>query len=195
MQAVSAMDAADARARAALRLAEEADARAEEAEKRAAGLVSALERAKVPQAPVLPSGHVVTVTADAVTVQRKGKKFVIPFALVSILAPLIWAGVTDYLETKRQAKEMKDTFADTTARIDKLEQKLAEQARDNASLRETVAQLSGYLAGIFPKAGLMVPGAMPGAAPVNVVSDPLPIGARRMTPVMVRTAVPAPAPK
>lgn len=201
LKAVSFQDAAESRARAALRLVEEERQRADDAEARAQDLEAALVRARAAHAAaaqdhvVAAQDHAVTVTADALTVQRSGRKFVIPFALISVLAPLIWAGVTDYVEMKRQAKEMKDTFASTTQRIDKLEQKLSEQAMGNAELRETVAQLSGYLAGVLPKAGLMVPGALPGAAAVNVVSDPLPIGAKRMTPVKVRTAVPAPAPR
>lgn len=194
LQAVSVQDAAEARARAALQLVEAEAARADEAEQRAEALEAELERSRATHV-VAAQDHAITLTADALTVQRKGHKLVIPFALVSVLAPLLWAGVTDYLETKRAAKEMKDTFASTTLRIDKLEQKLSEQSRESAALRETVAQLSGYLAGVLPKAGLMVPGALPGAAAINVVSDPLPLGAKRITPVNVRTAVPAPAPR
>lgn len=187
------------RARAALRLADDERQRADEAEARAATLAEALGRAQSSHIAaerdhvVAAQDHAITVTADALTVQRKGRKFVIPFALVSVLAPLLWTGAMDYVEVKRQAKEMKATFASTTERIDKLEQKLAEQARDETALRETVAQLSGYLAGVLPKAGVTVPGLAPGAIPVNVVSDPLPIGARRPTPVNVRTQVPAPS--
>jgi hypothetical protein len=67
----------------------------------------------------------------------------------------------------------------------------------NAELRETVAQLSGYIAGVLPKAGVKVPGAEPGATFVNVVSDPLPLGEmkKRQASITVRTPVPAPAPK
>lgn len=199
LTAVSLQDAAESRARAALRIADDERQRADDAEERAAELESALARVKSAHVAaeqdraVSAQEHGVTVTADALTVQRSGRKFVIPFTLVSILAPLIWTGVADYLEMKRQAKEQKDTFASTTLRIDKLEQKLAEQARESASLRETVAQLSGYLAGVLPKAGVTVPGLAPGAIPVNVVSDPLPLGTRRPTPVNVRTQVPAPS--
>jgi len=201
LQAVSLQDAAEARARAALQLVEAETARAEEAERRAAELSAELERSKAAHTvetqdhTKASQDHAITLTAEALTVQRKGRKYVIPFALVSILGPLLWASIADYVEMKRQARDMKDTFASTTQRIDKLEQKLSEQAKENAGLRETVAQLSGYLAGVLPKAGLMVPGAMPGAASINVVSDPLPIGAKRITPVNVRTAVPAPAPR
>ena len=199
MSAVSLQDAAESRARAALRLAEDERQRADAAEARATELEGALGRARSAHIAaeqdhvVATQDHAITVTADALTVRRKGRKFVIPFALVSILAPLLWAGVMDYVEVKRQAREMKATFASTTERIDKLEQKLAEQAREHVALRETVAQLSGYLAGVLPKAGVTVPGLAPGATRVDVVSDPLQIGARRPTPVNVRTQVPAPS--
>lgn len=187
---MSSQDAAEARARAALRQLEEEHARAE-------ALEVALEQARsVAQAPApAPAHNTISVSPDAVTLRGNGKKFVIPFALLVTVAPLIWTGVMDYVELKRATKEQKDTFASTTSRIDTLEQKLAEQARDNASLRETVAQLSGYLAGVLPKAGVTVPGAEPGASRVTVVSDPLPLGAKRQTQVNVRTPVPAPAPR
>lgn len=178
---------------------EEERLRAEEAEARAAELEVALDRARHAHASaaqdhvVASQDHAITVTAEALTVQRSGRKFVIPFALISVVAPLLWAGVTDYLTMKRDAKEQKDTFAATMKRVDTLDQKLAEQARENAALRETVAQLSGYLAGVLPKAGVTVPSLSPGAIPVKVVSDPLPIGARLPTPVRVRTPVPAPS--
>ena len=174
-------------------------ARADEAERRAEELAEELERSKATHVvaardhAVAAQDHAVTLTADALTVQRKGRKFVIPFALITTLAPLLWAGISDYVEMKRQAKEMKDTFASTTLRIDKLEQKLAEQSRENSSLRETVAQLAGYLAGVLPKAGVTVPGLTTGAQPSTVVSDPLPLGTRKRLQVNVRTPVPAPS--
>lgn len=188
LKAVSSQDAAEARARAALRQLEEEQARADALE---AELAQA--RATVPTPPAPPVHNAISVSPDAVTLRRGGKKYVIPFALLVTVTPFIWTGVMDYMELKRAAKEQRDTFASTTARIDTLEQKLAEQARDNASLRETVAQLSGYLAGVLPKAGVTVPGAEPGASRMAVVSDPLPLGAKRQTPVHVRTPVPAPA--
>lgn len=185
LQAVSNSDAAEARARAALHLVEEEQRRVAELEEEL--------KNRPARGITVESAHTISVSAEAVTVRRNGKKFVIPFAILMAVAPLVWTVVMDYTEMRRAAKEQKDTFASTTRRIDTLEQKLAEQARDNASLRETVAQLSGFLAGVLPKAGVTVPGAEPGASPVNVISDPLPLGARRQTPINVRTRVPAPA--
>jgi hypothetical protein len=183
LKAVSDQDAAESRARAALRQLEEEQARADVLEQELAA------------AKATAAHNAISVSPDAVTVRRNGKKFVIPFALLMAVTPLVWTVVMDYVELKRAAKEQKDTFATTAARIDTLEWKLSEQAMDNASLRETVAQLSGYLAGVLPKAGVTVPGAAPGASRMAIVSDPLPLGAKRQTPVNVRTPVPAPAPR
>lgn len=187
LKAVSDQDAAESRARAALRQLEEEQARTE-------ALEAELEQTRAAAAqPPTPTHNTISVSPEAVTLRRNGKKLVIPFALLMAVAPLVWTLVVDYMELKRAAKEQKDTFASTTARIDTLEQKLAEQARDGAALRETVAQLSGYLAGVLPKAGVTVPGAEPGASRMVVVSDPLPLGVKRQAPVHVRTPVPAPA--
>lgn len=185
--AVSNQDAAEARARVAIRHLEEEQVRVAELE---------AELAQVrPTNPPQSTHNTISVSPDAVTLRRDGKKFVLPFALLLAVAPLVWTAVMDYVELKRAAREQKDTFASTTSRIDALERKLSEQAKENASLRETVAQLSGYLAGVLPKAGVTVPGAEPGAARMAVISDPLPLGASRQTPVNVRTPVPAPAPR
>lgn len=195
LQAVSKQDAAESRARAALRQLEEEQARADALEQELAMVRSAGHAVAPAVAPSTTSDNAISVSPTAVTVRRNGKKFVIPFALFMTLGPLLWTAITDYMELKRSTKEQKATFASTTARIDTLEQKLAEQARENVELRETVAQLSGYLAGVLPKAGVTVPGAAPGASKVSIVSDPLPLGAKRVTPVNVRTPVPAPAPR
>lgn len=190
LQAVSALDAAEARAKAALRLAEEAENRASEFQTQLehSRLSAEVHYQLAHQAAQKPASE----APAALVVRGKGWKFAVPLTLIVSIAPLLWVGVMDYMAMKRDAKEQKDTFASTTKRIDDLEGKLSEQTREVVSLRETVAQLSGYLAGVLPQAGVKVPASGPGAARVKVEADPLPIGAKKRQQVNVRTPVPAP---
>ena len=105
---------------------------------------------------------------------------------------LVQKGLSDYLETKHELKGLKDTFVAVTTRVEAVDAYSHEVAERNHDLKETVAQLSGYLAGILPKAGVRVPGAEPGAINMEIVSDPLPMNEKRQRPVNVHTRVPAP---
>jgi hypothetical protein len=212
LSAVSALDAAEARLRAAMALAEEEANRADAEERKSIILQSELETLKaVPQPPkpapiVFPTAPAVATTPDGkplsisptgVTVRGKHWKFTIPLTLLISLIPLIWSLASDYMQMKRDFKAQTETFARITARVEEVNTYAHEVGRSNTELRETVAQLSGYLAGVLPKAGVKVPGAEPGATMINVVSDPLPLGEmkKRQKPITVRTPVPAPAPK
>lgn len=182
---VSREDADAARLRVTMKLIRQEQERAEAAER-------ALDKMKNEREQRDSS---ISLSASAVTVKKGGQRFVIPLAVVLSVAPVLWAGVNDYLEVKRQIKEQTKGFASFEEHFGKIEQKLVEQAKSQAELREDVARLSGYLAAVLPKAGVSVPGAESGASFVSVVVDPLPIGAVRQTPVNVRTKVPAPAPR
>lgn len=206
LAAVSAMDAAEARLRAAMRLAEEEAKRADEEERKNEELRSALDTMKAvqPQAPIQvtasiipPEGKPVSLSPQALTFRGRHWKFTIPFTLIISLLPLIWALVSDYMQLKRDFKTQTDTFGRITARVEEVNTYAHEVAKSNEDLREKVAELSGYLAGVLPKAGVKVPGTEAGGTYVNVVSDPLPIGdmKKRQKPIVVRTPVPAPAPR
>ena len=209
LSAVSALDAAEARARAALQLADEEAKRADSEERKSIILQSELETMKAVPAPIVPAAPIVAAVAitqdgkplsispTGVTVRGKHWKFTIPITLLLSLVPLIFSLASDYMQMKRDFKAQTETFARTAARIEEINTYAHDVGRSNSELRETVAQLSGYLAGVLPKAGVKVPGAEPGATMVNVVSDPLPLGEmkKRQKPITVRTPVPAPAPK
>jgi hypothetical protein len=192
LSAVAELDAAEERARAALRLAESEATRVAELE----AVLDTLRAQDPPkQKPAPAEDKVLSVSPERVTFHGRRWKIIIPTALFIALGPLTWDVVTDYLETKRQLRKMLDTFGEQAKRIEEVDHHVAEVSKSNAELRETVAQLSGYLAGVLPKAGVRVPGAQPGATPIDVVSDPLPVGDKRPRPVNVRTLVPAPAPR
>lgn len=209
LEAVSALDAAESRARASLRLAEENAARVEELE-------TALERARnsklhadeitqvsvidsaallaMAKGPPPPPEKPISLSPQALTFRGHHWKIVIPFTLVLALGPLIWALASDYIELKSQLKKQTEAFNDAQKRFDVVDQKVSEVSRSVSALRETVAELSGYLAGVLPKAGVKVPGTEPGAVPMNIISDPLPVGAKRQQSVTTHTLVPAPKP-
>ena len=209
LSAVSALDAAESRLRAAMQLAEEEAKRADAEERKSIILESELKTMKAVPAPIVPAAPVVAAVATTpdgkplsisptgVTVRGKHWKFTIPLTLLISLVPLIFSLASDYMQMKRDFKAQTETFARTAARIEEINLYAHDVGKSNSELRETVAQLSGYLAGVLPKAGVKVPGAEPGAAIVNVVSDPLPLGEmkKRQKPITVRTPVPAPAPK
>lgn len=212
LKAVSALDAAESRLRAAMQLADEEAKRADAEERKSIILRSELETLKanpqptqtvvpaVPAAPAVattPDGKPISISPTGVTVRGKHWKFTIPLTILLSLGPLIGSLAADYMQMKRDFKTQTETFARITARVEEVNTYAHEVGKSNTELRETVAQLSGYLAGVLPKAGVKVPGAEPGATFVNVVSDPLPLGEmkKRQTPINVRTPVPAPAPK
>jgi hypothetical protein len=203
LSAVSALDAAEARARAALHLANEEAKRADTEERKSIILSSELATMKAVPSPIpivpatTPDGKPLSISPTGVTVRGKHWKFTIPLTLILSLFPLIFTLASDYMQMKRDFKAQTETFARITARVEEVNTYAHDVDKSNTELRETVAQLSGYLAGVLPKAGVKVPGAEPGATYINVVSDPLPIGEmkKRQKPITVRTPVPAPAPK
>jgi hypothetical protein len=207
LAAVSAMDAAEARLRAAMHLAEDEAKRANEEERKNEELRSVLDtmtmKAVQPPAPIqvtasiipaAPDGKPISVSPQALTFRGKHWKFTIPFTLIISLLPLIWALVSDYMQMKRDFKTQTDTFARITARVEEVNAYAHDVGKSNYELRETVAQLSGYLSGVLPKAGVKVPAVEPGAAYINVVSDPLPLAEmkKRQKSIIVHTPVPAP---
>jgi hypothetical protein len=195
-----------------MQLADDEAKRADAEERKSIILRSELETMKaapapIPAAPIVaavattpattPDGKPLSISPTGVTVRGKHWKFTIPLTLLLSLVPLIFSLASDYMQMKRDFKTQTETFARTAARIEEINTYAHDVGKSNSELRETVAQLSGYLAGVLPKAGVKVPGAEPGATMVNVVSDPLPLGEmkKRQKPITVRTPVPAPAPK
>lgn len=199
------MDAAEARLRAAMRLADEEAKRADEEEMKNLELKTELDTMKVQQpvpiqvtaSIIPPDGKPVSISPQALTIRGTHWKFTIPFTLIISLLPLIWALVSDYMQLKRDFKTQTDTYSRITARVEEVNTYAHEVARSNEDLREKMAEMSGFIAGVLPKAGVKVPGTEPGGTYINVVSDPLPLGEmkKRQKPIIVRTPVPAPAPR
>jgi hypothetical protein len=189
------LEAAKTRLEAVTRLLENESQRAEQAEQELASLRRAAQAA-----PTLATNPVVTpethkpisISPQGLTVRGKSWKFMVPISIILGIGPLIWALVSDYVDTKRELKELRTTFIGVTTRVEAVDLYAHDVAERNHDLRETVAQLSGYLAGILPKAGVKVPGAEPGAISMEIVSDPLPTNEKRQRPVNVHTRVPAP---
>ena len=214
LEAVAALDEAEARLRAAKMLADDEAQRADEEEKQKVALQIELNTLRTTQdflrttqdtlrANQTPAtkeetqGKPISLSPQAVTLRGRHWKLTIPLALIIAGAPLIWTLVSDYMQLKRDFKTQTDTYGAQAKRIEEVNTFAHEVAKSNEDLREKVAELSGYLVGILPKAGVKVPGAEPGATFVDVVSDPLPIGEakRRQKPITVRTPVPAPSPR
>jgi ATP-dependent Clp protease ATP-binding subunit ClpA len=199
LEAVSLLDAAESRAQAAMRLAEEESRRSEELENELNELRAAKQLRQQPAFPpqiveVTPAEKPLSVSPQNITVRGKQWKIAIPISVVATAIPLVWTLINDWQEMKRQYKEMKDTYAEMQKRTDSLEQRISDVSRSNNDLREVVAKLSGYVAAALPNAGVKVPGAEIGAIPVPIQADPLPRGAKRQTPVVTHTLVPAPKP-
>lgn len=211
LAAVQALDDAESRARASLRLAEAAEDRVNELEHALARVrddnehvetanrlsiadtVALLSMAKG-GAPVT-SEKPISVSPTALTFRGHHWKIAIPLSVLITVVPLAWALVNDYRQMKTDFKQQTDTYAGMQKRADALEQRLAEVTKSNNDLRETVAKLAGYIAAALPNAGVKVPGAEFGAIAMSVQADPLPRGAKRQTPVVTHTLVPAPKPQ
>lgn len=194
LTAVAVLDAAESRARAAMLLAEDEARRADALQEE----LATLRATQVPLtqvSPPLPPEKTISVSPQALTLRGHHWKIAIPFTLVLALGPLIWTGVSDYLELKSQLKKQTEAFVAAQARFETIEQKITEVSKSVSALRETVAELSGYLAGVLPKAGVKVPGTEPGAIPMTIISDPLPAGSKRQVSVTTHTLVPAPKPR
>lgn len=212
LAAVEALDAAESRARASLRLAEEAEARVDELEHALARVrddnehVETATRLSIADtvallalakggAPPLPPEKPISVSPSALTFRGHHWKIAVPLSALIALVPLTWALVNDYRQMKSDFEQQTKTYASMQKRADALEQRLNDVVKSNNDLRETVAKLSGYIVAALPNAGVKVPGAEFGAIAMSVQADPLPRGAKRQTPVVTHTLVPAPKPQ
>lgn len=194
------MDAAESRAKAALRLMNEERAAREAAEAEVERLrqaeverqLSAVTRAvaapiKVESSPETRSVSPSSMRPGVLMVQAKGLKIGIPLAMLTPVLALAWAGYQNYTNLQRQVKELQTVVSNYEKRFESYDKSLGETRTEQAQQRETQANLAGWITGVMPKAGVNVPG-----VGIEVKSDPLPPGARRQTPVNVRTPVPTP---
>jgi len=192
---VAELEAARTRLEVMTRLLESESQRAEQAELEVDSLKKAAQAAPtlITNPIVIPeTPKPLSLSPQGLTVRGSSWKFMVPISLFIGIVPLVWALVSDYIEVKHELKELKATFVGVTTRVEAVDLYAHDVAERNHDLKETVAQLSGYLAGILPKAGVKVPGAEPGAISMEIVSDPLPMNDKRPRPVNVHTRVPAP---
>lgn len=202
LRQVSQLEAAEERARAALRLVEQADKEkaelARQLEERdkahAAELQRQLDAAMKVAQPVPTAVSVPTPTPSQrpgiLTVQAKGVKVGIPLALLTPALAIGWAAYQNYTSFVRQIADANRTIAGYEKRFEAQDKQISEVRAEQTQLRETQAAQAGWITGVMPKAGVNVPG-----TGLEVKSDPLPPGARRQTPVNVRTPVPTPPEK
>ena len=205
LRSIEALDAAEARARAAKLLADEAERRATELEaelqlERERGKAAELQRQldvaieASKKRPVVEIDRSTPPPKNGVTAHVFGKKIPITFAAIATAIPVIWAGVQNYNALMQQFQALNAAISndakvhsDFASRLDKLE-------RDNTALREVVAKQAGFLEGALPSAGVKAKAAS-GAIQVDVETDPLPPGTRPRKLVNVTTPIPAPAPR
>lgn len=190
LEKVAALDAAESRATAALRLMNEERAAREAAEAELVRLKEAEAQRKLAAAAVVPTeveGSLKSTRPGVLLVQAKGVKIGIPLALLTPVLALLWAGYQNYTDLIRQVKAANATIAGYEKWRETVDKALGELREEQARLRETQAAQAGWLTGAMPKAGVNVPG-----TGIDVKADPLPPGARRPTPVNVRTPVPTP---
>lgn len=155
LPAVARIDSVEERLRITARLLDEELARAERAEfelKQLQGRATKELTSNPPHNPISIN------LLKGVTVYWKNWKLVVPLSILFGIAPLIWALVNDYLEVHRQLDKLKNSYDATERRVEEVDHYAHE-------LKENMAQISGYLAGVLPKTGRD-----PGITP-NVVSN------------------------
>jgi hypothetical protein len=185
LETVIALDAAEESLRAAKILVDAESQRADEEEKHRIELQKELATLRATQSIVTKvpedkpeeiQNKPISLSPQAVTLRGKYWKVTVPVALLLSAVPLIWSLISDYMQMKRDFKTQTETYGAQAKRIEEINTFVREVARSNDDLREKVAQLSGYLAGIFPKASVKVPEAESRDTFMTLTSDPLPIG-------------------
>ena len=148
------------------------------------------ERAEPPETVI----EVDKATTAHVVVAGQRWRLGVPIALLSPVLLFLWTRIQDYVELERQVKALNAAVASYEGRMAAHEKMASDMKGDIATLRETEAKLSGYIAGALPMAGVTVPGAESGAIRVDIDRDPDKPGTKRRAPVVTHTRVPAPPP-
>ncbi len=129
-----------------------------------------------------------SVRPGVLMVHAKGMKIGIPIALLTPVLAFLWAVYQNYTDLQRRVKALETINSNKDTAVESLQNQLNELSKNSNADHDTLSNLSGYLVGVLPKAGVNVPG-----TGLPIQSDPLPPGARRPTPVTVRTPVPRPS--
>lgn len=191
LTALMATDAAETRARAAMKLLQDEQAERAELERRNDELEQQLK--KVAAAPVTPA-ETKSMRPGMIRVTGKDWKIAVPITLVLALGAPAWAGIKHVMGAEQELKDLNKVVASFQKREEEQDKKMADLSKDITENKNTVARLAGYLAGALPMAGVSVPGAEEGAIQVDIKRDPDPAGMKRRPKVVTHTRIPAPAP-
>lgn len=165
--------------------------RAAEVQRQLDAVAKAAATSKVEMAPETKSNS--SMRPGMLTVQAKGLKVGIPLALLVPALTAGWTVVQHYLELNRQVKVLNQLVGSYEKRFEEADRRVTACNAKQEELRTTVAQISGWFVAVLPSAGIKVPPTA-GAESLPVQIDPLPLGARRPSPLNVRTPLPAPKP-
>jgi hypothetical protein len=202
LTALMASDAAESRARATLKLLQDEQAAREEAETARADLVrrnAALEKEleqqlkKVAAAPVTPADSK-SMRPGMIRVTGKDWKIAVPLTLVLAIGAPAWAGIKHIMAAEQELRDLNKAVAGFQKREEEQDKKFTDLAKEITDNKNTMARISGYLAGVLPMAGVSVPGAEEGAIQVDIKRDRDPAGMARRPKVVTHTRIPAPAP-
>lgn len=198
------LDAAEARARAALALQKDADERADKATAEAAQVKehnAALEeqlrlamRAPKPVVITETDTHTKSISPIGISLGGKNWKVAIPLTALLALGPFLWTVVQKAMAIEQQLTDLNKIVAGYADSQDARDDAIAKLQGEVVALRITQAKQSGYLARVLPLAGVSVPGAELGAIDVDIDKDSEPLGAKHRPKVVTHTRVPAPAP-
>lgn len=193
LSALKAVDDAESRARASLKLMDEEHLARVAAEQRTREVEEQLKKiAAAPAVTVDP--EVLSMRPGALHVVGKGWKFGIPFGAIVTAVPIIWAVVQHVYGIEQQLKSLNAAVAGYEKSQEARDKSISDLTGEVALLTNTQARQAGYIAAALPMAGVSVPGAESGAIQVDIARDPAPLGARKRPTVVTHTYVPAPPP-
>lgn len=191
LTAVMNADAAEARARAALKIAEDAQIERDASEKYNRELEKQLKA--IASAPVKVE-DTKSMRPGVLRLGGKDWKVAIPFTVLLAAAPYLWTVVQRVQGVLQELKDLNAMVASFQKAEDAQNDLIAKIASENVMLKTTVARQAGYLAGALPLAGVSVPGAELGAIDVEIDHDQVPLNATRRPKVVTHTRIPAPSP-
>lgn len=193
LAALQAVDDAESRARASIRLLDEEHAARLAAERRIQEVEEQLKKIAATQV-VTVDPEVRSMQPGALHVVGKGWKFGIPFGAIATVVPIVWAVVQHVYGIEQQLKSLNAAVAGYEKGQESRDKSISKLTEEVALLTNTQARQAGYIAAALPMAGVSVPGAESGAIQVDISREPAPLGAKKRPTVVTHTYVPAPPP-
>lgn len=190
LQSVIDADAAESRARAALKLLEEEHQARTALEQDKLRLEERLKQ--LVSAPATPA-DVKSMRPGMLHFRGKDWKIAVPFTLLLALAPYAWTVIQRVQGVLQQLQDLNKAVASYSKNEESQDARISACVTEVALVKNTVARQAGYLAGALPMAGVSVPGAEDGAIQVNIDREPDPIGMKKRVKVVTHTRIPAPS--